>query len=587
MTPAAESYLQLLSQRSVTPVRIGTIEATPPRGMPTLETPAKPRPSLPDVPQLAATMAMPAAQVPASDSTAETPSGDLTPTPSEPTPVAPVPAESPTVRMPLKRSHLMAVGGLAAAAVVIFTIMQAVGGPATAAAPPDSLLAVSDSGAGDSLLAITDSASSDSAPAADSTPTAAEAVAVSRPSTPGLDSAATRNRGSIFTVSSGRRSGAGFLADSSGVVLTSSALVTSGTTVEVFLDAGRRVLGRVDLVDSAPGLAAVVVPVRHCPGACNPIRLAPDRARIRQGDTVMAVLPPTLLSPGARAKGTLTNTSARGLAASVGVGASGAGAPVFLPDGTVLGVSRGGDGRASGLVPASAARAFLRNALAAGVQPIDSILPSWPSRPVSAEEMASAMRRTSQDLEKFRVPARNDFEALVMTPQVLVYRRAEADTMRKYFNPGSPARQYCDGNGFCDPLEAWGNLEEYLEQRRGVVVIQVAPSRLAPPRRGERAVVDMNRRPALVRVEVTGGGQRIPIIETHRIFSVINPTAYPEGQRDALNSVLVVIGATDLLGGSGALEIQAQVQGSRDLVRLPIPVSVIDAVRADLASSMR
>jgi hypothetical protein len=271
--------------------------------------------------------------------------------------------------MPLKRSHLMAVGGLAAAAVVIFTIMQAVGGPATAAAPPDSLLAVSDSGAGDSLLAITDSASSDSAPAADSTPTAAEAVAVSRPSTPGLDSAATRNRGSIFTVSSGRRSGAGFLADSSGVVLTSSALVTSGTTVEVFLDAGRRVLGRVALVDSAQGLAAVVVPVRHCPGACNPIRLAPDRARIRQGDTVMAVLPPTLLSPGARAKGTLTNTSARGLAASVGVGASGAGAPVFLPDGTVLGVSRGGDGRASGLVPASAARAFLRNALAAGVQP--------------------------------------------------------------------------------------------------------------------------------------------------------------------------------------------------------------------------
>jgi S1-C subfamily serine protease len=597
MTPDAEAYLQLLS-RGVTPVRVGTLEATPPRGIPTMETPAKARPPLPDVPQLAHTVAIRATNAPSGTTSTGQEAGDTTTTPTEATPpedtpaeatpAMAVPAESPTVRMPFRRSHLLAVGGLLAATVLIFTVMQAGGGSATAALP-DSLVAGMDSGpASDSLLAAGDSLAGDSASKGDSIPAATDAAAVaSRPATPALDRAAARSRGSIFTVSSGRRSGAGFLADTSGVVLTSSSLVTSGTTVDVYLDAGRRVLGRVALVDSAQGLAALVVPTRHCPSACAPIRLAPDRAGFRQGDTVMAVLPPTLLSSGARAKGTLTNVSARGLAASVGIGAGGAGAPVFLPDGNVIGVARGGDGRSSGLVPASAARAFLRSALAAGVQPIDSILPSWPARPVSAEDMAAAVRRTSQDLERFRVPVRNDFEALVMTPQVLVYRRAEADTMRKYFNPGSPARQYCDDTGFCDPIEAWTNLETYVAQRRGVVVIQVAPSRLAPPRRGERAVVDMNRRPALVRVVLTRDGQPIHAIEAHRIYSVINPTAYPEGQRDALYSVLLVFGAADLLEGSGPLEIQAQVQGSRDLVRLSVPGSVIEAVRADLASTLR
>jgi hypothetical protein len=39
MTPSAEEYFNLLTQRAVTPARLGTVESTPVRGVPTLETP--------------------------------------------------------------------------------------------------------------------------------------------------------------------------------------------------------------------------------------------------------------------------------------------------------------------------------------------------------------------------------------------------------------------------------------------------------------------------------------------------------------------------------------------------------------------
>jgi hypothetical protein len=268
----------------------------------------------------------------------------------------------------------------------------------------------------------------------------------------------------------------------------------------------------------------------------------------------------------------------------------GAGAPIFLPDGNVVGIARRDGGRSATLVPASVARAFLRAAQAErsskGLVAIDSALTSWPSRPLASDEIAAGIRRTSADLDAFRVRARGDFEALVMTPQLLALRKAEADTLRKYFNPGAAATMYCDGNGPCDPIEAWVNMSDYLGERRAVVVIQVAPSRLPPPYRGEHNKPDMNRRPVLLRVQLARGGTVVEPIETHRILSVVNPADYPEGQRDALYSGLVVYNPNDLLQG-GALELRVFTLNGRDPVRLPIPASVVEGIRRDLASVIR
>jgi serine/threonine-protein kinase len=593
MTAEADAYLTQLSQRAVTPVRLGTVEATPVRGVPTLETPTRPSAAIEaNVPQLAPTMAMKASDI-TGEGAGESPAGtDATSIAEAPTVEvaatdAGVPGEgTPTVPTPAvrRRIPMAAVGGLAAVALIVIAVTQLGGGSAAAPVVLDSAV-VQDTTAPDSLLATQgDSATN---VRSDSGGPASAPVVASRPATPGLDSAAVRHRGSIFTVIGGRTRGAGFLADTGGMVLTASSVVSGNTTVEVFLDGGRRVRGRVAATDTAQGLAAIVIPVRHCPTACAPIPLAPDRARVRQGDSVMAVLPQTLTSSGARARGTVISASARALAASVGVSASGAGAPVFLPNGTVIGVATSGSGGSASLVPAAAARAFLRTAFAAGAQPIDSLLPSWPGRPVSADAMAAAVRRTTQDLDAFRVRGRGDFQALIMTPQVLAFRKAEADSLRKYYNPGAATTQYCDGAGPCDPLEVWSSLGTYIAERRGVIAIQVAPNDLAPPFRGEHKLANMNRKPTLTRMELWRDGQPVQPIESHRFPSVVNPAAYPENQRESLSSGFAVYDPTDLLAPNARLELRIALLGERNLVTLPIPAGVLDRVRADLADVLR
>ncbi|HEX6313965.1 MAG TPA: protein kinase [Gemmatimonadaceae bacterium] len=593
MTPAAEEYYNLLTQRAVTPGRLGTIESTPVRGMPSIETPAKPMPRREvNVPQLADTAVLPAsmaaglksaaveAPITGTEAAIETPSSVDS---AIPTPTVPMPAA------PKRRTPMWLVGGVAAVVVIAIAVSQLGGNAAT----PDATAADSAAriavGGPDSVPAT--GGASDSATTARATDSTASdsSTRPTRAFGPALDSVANRHRGSVFSISRARNRYTAFLVDGEGLLLTSSNAIGSAPVVDVFFDGSRRVPGRVVSVDSARGLAAVLVHTRRCPSICNPIALGADRVQFRTGDSVVAMTGSSLVAQGSRNKGALTNTTAQRLTAAVRTGEAGTGAPVFLPDGNLIGVIRNGGGASAMLVPASVARAFVREAQAErnskNLAAIDSALPSWPSRPLPAAEVASGVRRTTQDLDAFRVRGRGDFEALVMTPQLLALRKAEADTLRKYFNPGSPATMFCDGNGPCDPLEAWSGLNDYLEERRAVVVIQVAPRQLAPPRRGEHARVDMNRRPGLVRIQLRRGNTEVPPIEHHRIMSVVNPGEYPENQRELLYSGLAVFNPGDILEG-GNVEILVYHQG-REPQRLPVPNSVLEAVRRDLASVLR
>jgi len=591
MTPSAEEYYNLLTQRAVTPNRLSTVESTPVRGVPTIETPM-PRRGV-DVPQLANTAVLPAgiaAGLKAEAPAVTTGSGEGINTASGagvaiPTPVVPVPAK------PKGRGLMYAVAGIGLAVVAL--VATQLGGNS---APPTSVGADS----GSKTAAVTpDSAAvagrgPDSAAAARlggaATPTAPDSTAAPSGRALGLalDSVVTRNRGSVFTVVRGRTRSTAFVVDGDGLLLTSSLAVGPTPTVDVFLDGSRRVAARVVMVDSARGLAALLVQKSNCPSACAAIAIA-DRVQAKQGDSVVAMTGGTLVSQGARPKGAVTNATAQRLTAALGTGESATGAPVFLPDGNIVGVVRSGGGRSAMLVPASVARAFVREAQAErtskSLQPVDSLLPSWPARPLAADEIAAGVRRTTQDLDAFRVRGRGDFEALIMTPQIMALRKAEADTLRKYFNPGSLATTFCDGNGPCDPLEAWGGLADYLGERRAVVVIQVAPRLLPPPYRGEHAKVDMNRKPAFVRLVVARGNTEVAPIEGHRIVSVVNPGDYPENQRESLYSGLYVFNPNDLLAG-GNLELRIY-HGGRDPLRLAIPAPVVERIKADLASVLR
>jgi len=594
MTPSAEEYFTLLTQRAITPGRLNTID-TPVRGIASMETPARPMPRREvNVPQLADTTVIPAA-VAAELKAAAHPEAELVSTtgksvglhtPVEVNPAFPPPAEK------KRRGPLYALAGVAAVAVIALLASQLGGNEApTTTVGADSgakvAAATSDSAAG-GVGRGPDSATLAAARAGGAGPTDSTAP-TGRSVGPALDSVANRSRGSVFTIARGRSRATAFLVDADGLLLTSSSSVGSSPLVDVFLDGSRRVRGRVVSVDSARGLAAVLIATRNCPSNCVPLTLAADRVQYNSGDSVIAMTGATLVSQGGRSKGALSNTAAQRLTAALGTSESGTGSPVFLPDGNVLGLVRNGGGRSAMLVPASVARAFVREAQAErssrNLQPVDSLLQTWPSRPLGAAELAAGVRRTTNDLDAFRV-RRGDFEALIMTPQILALRKAEADTLRKYFNPGSTSTMFCDGNGPCDPIEAWTGLNDYLGERRAVVVVQVAPSRFPPPYRGEHARQDMNRRPALTRILLVRANTNLEPIEAHRVFSVVNPNDYPENQREALGSILAVYNPTVILEG-GPLELQIFTQGGRAPQRLPIPQSVLDAIRRDMASVIR
>ena len=602
MTEAAEDYMNLLTQRAITPSRMGTVESTPVRGVPTHETPPRPMPRREaNVPQLADTKVLQAPVIPGPGDAATTGSGAAITGTGSGVQVATdagvaIPTPSPMPATPARRRTPMLLGaGIAAIAIIAFAVNQ-IGG---SSAPPASVSPDS----GSKVAVTTPDSTATALPPVPGTPTdsATKGAAIPgtvpnsttvavRAATPALDSVANRLRNSVFSVVRGRARSTAFLADADGLVLTSSSAVGGTPTVELLLDGARRVPARVVMIDSARGLAALLIQTRNCPSSCAPVPIAQDRVQYKQGDSVMAMTAGTLVSAGGRPKGALTNVAAQRLSAAIGVGEAGAGAPVLLPDGNVVGVARAGGGRTANLVPASVARAFLREAQqerrSKSIDPDDALLPSWPSQPMPASEIAAGIRRTTQDLEAFRVPARGDFTALIMTPQILAQRNAEADTLRKYFNPGLSTTMFCDGNGPCDPLEAWTGLNDYLGERRAVVVIQVAPSRLPPPFRGEHRRENMDRRPVLTQVQVRRGNTTIPPIEAHRIASVINPNDYPEGQREALFSGLYIFNPNDLLQGSGNLEILV-FHGGSNPVRLTVPPTVIEAVRRDLASVIR
>ena len=610
MTESASDYLNLLSQRTVTPAR-GTWESTPVRGVPTHETPARGMPRREaNVPQLANTTVLPAATaaaikqeaeaVAASDAEGATTATVETPMPGSreglntpstmgvaiPTPSAPMPATKKS------RTPMYAAAGIVALLVIGFAVSKLGGNeapaPTTASADstPKGVTAATDSSG--ALAKGTDSAGrAGAAPLAVANSTTVAPVA-NRPATPGLDSAANRMRGSIFTVRRGGSRATAFLADGDGIALTSASVVGASPVVDVFLDGSRRVQGKVVAVDSTRGLAAVLVPTKQCPSTCAPIPIAADKVQYKQGDSVMTITGPSLLSSGSRPKGALATATPQRVTASLG-GGDPTGSPVFLPDGSVIGVARSG-GRTASVVPASVVRAFLREAqserTSKSIQAADSLLPSWPARPVSSDDIAAGVRRTNADLDAFRIRAgRAQYEALVMTPQILALRKAEADTLRKYFNPGSTTTTFCTGNGPCDPLEAWASLGDYLGERRAVVVIQVAPTAFPPPYRGEHAKQDMNRRPGLVRVVLARGNVEIPPIETSRIYSVVNPSEYQQTQWESLYSGIYVYNPNDLLQG-GAMELQVY-HGGRDPVKLPISAAVIEGIRRDLAGALR
>jgi serine/threonine protein kinase len=412
---------------------------------------------------------------------------------------------------------------------------------------------------------------------------------VERPSGPSLepaqlslDSAAARSRSSVFAVLGSGGRGAGFLADSSGVVVTLRSLLGSDSSASVFLDGGRKVYASVIPLASQAGLAALLVPIQHCPRRCLPLPIG-DSALL--GDSVIAVGAPLLVGPRPQPRGVIIQ-GASGLAVGLRLPERNFGAPLLTSYGKVVGLAaaaKGGLVQLAGTQELAALLAAARREIAVrGLRPRETLPPSWPSRPIGAEALAEGARRKASELDPYRIAA-GPFEVLVMTPQIMSWRRALVDSVRRRSDPFVLSRGiWCGGDVTCDPIESWSGWREYLAERRAVVVLEVAPAAARPPFLRSSDLVDF-RQGDFSNLEVLRDGVVVTPIESTTIPAVANPDAYGP-RRPVFRSGIYVLRPADLIPGA-ATSLQlviTDVRRPREPYRVTVPAGLLQAVARDL-----
>jgi hypothetical protein len=273
----------------------------------------------------------------------------------------------------------------------------------------------------------------------------------------------------------------------------------------------------------------------------------------------------------------LQDVSASKLAARAGVESRLVGAPLLSASGVIAVAA--GTGR-DALVPAGAVRAFLaavrprRSAVVADSTP----LPMWPSRPLGDAERTAV---ASRDVETYR--AHNDgFEVLVMTPRVAAWRRAAADSAGKGGDdPFAIGSKFKTSGGIADPIQSWKEWDSYWNDRRAVVVIEVAPDKAAPPFHGSGRPVDFSKG-NVGSVVLKRDGVALPAIETATFRAVPDTSGY--GGRPIFRSGVIVVAPDAFATGTNfTLEVSDAARAGR-VIQVKLERRTIAAIQSDLAA---
>jgi len=456
-------------------------------------------------------------------------------------------------RIPAAVAAVLAIG-------VIGYLTFSKGETTTATAPPAP--AVSDS-ASDSTLA-------DAAVPADSAPVAVTA-----------DSARLqRARNGVLAFASGNGRGTAFLVDSSGLLLTSSSLITRNEPVSLYVDADHTVRAEVVSTDEASGIAALLIAPGSCK-RCAPLAVATESAptvAVAAGDTLLAlpVVRRAVMAPQVTVVATHTGTA---LTTASPLATSAIGAPLFDPrSGEVLGlVTRRRN--AVTVVTASTMRAGAAAArvAAAKVTPNDTVYRTWPLRSVPASDIAAAEGR-AVDLAPYRVQS-GGYDVLAMSPQVLAWRVAQSAPPSAEDNPfaipSTPVRSAAD------PLMQWGAWRAYRAERRAVVVFVISPDKAAFPEHPDKPLDA--KKGDFYSMALTRDGAPIVPLESQRIAAVSNVDAYKRDRKTVPNAGVYVFLPSDFAntGATYSMEIADVDKGRR--VTVALPPAMLQSLARDLS----
>ncbi|HEV8362886.1 MAG TPA: protein kinase [Gemmatimonadaceae bacterium] len=545
-TPTMEHYREALRNRFTTPSRSPSV--TPPRPIHSLEL-------------------TPPTAMPSVDGVIEKPS-DSAPTQAVMTEPEVDPTTEAPVRRPSRAGRLTAVvAGLGIAALVVWKLAGAGNDAGPSAPPPAEATA---SGEVPQLQAPTPSTAE---------PVALQPVVL-------LDSAAALARSGVFTVYGAGQQGAGFLVDSLGILLTARELAEGASEPTIQLDADRRVRGRVMAVDSSRGIAALRIPWSLCK-RCSVLPLPADSvAQLAVGDSLAVPTSVTRGTASVDTKGAVTQNDRRGVQANLRVAATGS--PVVTGRG-VVGLALRRPRGAATVVTADALNALRNSARRRSreVVPNDSLVPSWPVRPVPTREINAALTRSEADLQPLQV-SQDGLTVLLMTPQIMAWR---SDQVRQNLaaqqvmaiSDTQPRRRI-------DPIQNWIAWTDYVSERRAVVVLHVTPDLAAYNRQRPQGVVDLKGGDVLS-VRLYRDNVLVTPIETTRIPAMVNPEAYRAQNRHVYNAGIGVYTPRDFAPKPDASwpEIRLEIADARPnrTVKIILPVAALQAVQRDLSSYQR
>jgi hypothetical protein len=245
--------------------------------------------------------------------------------------------------------------------------------------------------------------------------------------------------------------------------------------------------------------------------------------------------------------GIVNSVEPQGIVSDVKIGYMNNGGPLLNLDGRVVAINtyrtaaRPNAPRTATSVPIADLDPLIEKAKVAistfgPLAPKDSLLPVLPRTPFPAEPIRAVASNDNYDVRPYQL-SEGPFRIFMMTPQLMAWRQAQAS--RALENWKRAKGNKAGNREIIDPIQLWRDWDEYVTERRAVIVFNVMPSRAAFPFYEPDKLQDVMDGDVQDMKLFRDGRELIPV-ERLRVPAVVNVEEHRgAGRRVALQGVYV------------------------------------------------